>query len=298
MKQGSNVQTMTSIEWDEADLSGALRLDAAGTDRFVNPRLALNMNSKLFGGQFIANCLSAAMLTAGRRVPRMIQGVFLRSGHAEIALELEVERVHDGGRLSHRRVQMIQAGRLIFSAQVYLHDAAAHDDLLHQSTSANLAVTPETLDDVESLGARHSDRLGPELRRRLQSKRSVLVKPVYPEHGLFARSPEPKLAAWLKPAMPVSAEPLMQYAALAFLSDFWLCWPSRSSHIDGLIDPSNRMSSVDHSLWFHRTPCVDDWLLYEVESPAASENFGLGRGALYARDGRLVASSAQQAFLG
>jgi acyl-CoA thioesterase-2 len=42
---------------------------------------------------------------------------------------------------------------------------------------------------------------------------------------------------------------------------------------------------------------VDDWLLYEVESPQAGNGFGLGRGGLYRRDGRLIATTAQQALL-
>lgn len=283
--------------WNEMELEGALRLDPAGPDRFVNPRLALNMNGKLFGGQFIANTLSAAMLCCETRVPKSIQGVFLRPGHAERTLELVVERVQDGLRLSHRRVRMIQSDRLIFSAQVYLADPQQTVAPQHQSTARDLAPAPESLADIEQLAAGLADRVPAPILARLVSKKSVLVKPVRGAEGLLTRSPGPRLSTWLKPTMDVSSRPLMQYAALAFLSDYWLCWPTRSPHMDGLIGPSHQLHSLDHSMWFHAEPWVNDWLLYEVESAVSGNGFGLGRGAIYDRKGLLIASCAQQALL-
>ena len=289
---------MTAPAWNPIELEGALRLDPVGTDRFVNPRLGLNMSGNLFGGQFIANTLSAAMLTCGTRVPKSFQGVFLRPGHPTGILELNVERVHDGARLSHRRVQMIQSGRLIFSAQIYLADpreSPSPPD--HQASARDLSPAPETLDDIEQLSDAAGDRIPARSRERLLSKKSVLVKPVRGAEGLMSRSPEARLATWLKPTLAVASDPVLQYAALAFLSDYWLCWPTRSPHVDCLFDPGNRMHSLDHSLWFHGLPDVNDWLLYEVESPIARAGFGLGRGALYDRRGTLLASAAQQALL-
>lgn len=283
--------------WSPVELEGALRLDPVGPDRFVNPRLGLNMNGNLFGGQFIANTLSAAMLSCPTRVPRSIQGVFLRPGRAGQILELTVERIHDGARLSHRRVQMIQSDRLIFSAQVYLNDPQTLTPPQHQVQARDLAPAPESLADIEALSAAVGDRVPERIRQRLLSKKSVQVKPVRGAEGLLSRSPEPRLATWLKPTVAISPDPLLHYAALAFLSDYWLCWPTRSPHMEGLLDPSNRMHSLDHSLWFHAAPNVDDWLLYEVESPVAGNGFGFGRGAMFNRDGLLLASAAQQALL-
>lgn len=292
---------MSDPDWNDAELEGALRLDAAGPDRYVNPRLSLNMSGKLFGGQFIANALSAAMLSAPGRVPRHFQGLFLRPGHAGTSLELSVERVHEGRRLSHRQVQMRQGGRLIFSAQVYLHERLSVEPLLHQASPPVQRPAPETLDDLHTLAERYRDRLGPDQYHRMTVKKAVQVRPVHREEALLARSRDPRLALWLRPSLAVSAEPVLQYAALAFLSDFWLCWPGRSPYREGVLDGASQMYSLDHSMWFHVEPpaqgWVQDWLLYEVESPVASEHFSLGRGMMYARDGRLLASCAQQALM-
>lgn len=300
MRKPEQEQQGKTPHWNEAALEEVLRLDAldGDADRFVNPRLSLNMSSKLFGGQFIANTLTAAMMTAPGKVPRMFQGVFLRPGHAGIPLELQVDRVQDGTRLIHRRVQMIQDRRVIFSAQVYLEAASSQEQApLHQEPPRHLQPAPESLTDLDALREVYRERLGPEMYRRLGIKVAVQVRPVHGAHGLIERSREPRLALWMKPVLPVSADPLMHYAALAYMSDYWLCWPTRSPHMDGLMDPGHRMFSLDHAMWFHASPSTDDWLLYEVESPQAGNGFGLGRGGLYRRDGQLVASTAQQALL-
>jgi acyl-CoA thioesterase-2 len=57
------------------------------------------------------------------------------------------------------------------------------------------------------------------------------------------------------------------------------------------------LASIDHAMWFHRPLRVDDWLLYAVESPSASGARGFARANLFARDGRLVASTAQEGLV-
>jgi acyl-CoA thioesterase II len=42
---------------------------------------------------------------------------------------------------------------------------------------------------------------------------------------------------------------------------------------------------------------MDDWLLYAQDSPSSSGALGLARGLIYTRDGRLIASVAQEGLL-
>jgi acyl-CoA thioesterase-2 len=42
---------------------------------------------------------------------------------------------------------------------------------------------------------------------------------------------------------------------------------------------------------------VDDWLLYAIDSPSASGARGFTRGSIFARDGQLVASAAQEGLI-
>jgi acyl-CoA thioesterase-2 len=56
-------------------------------------------------------------------------------------------------------------------------------------------------------------------------------------------------------------------------------------------------ASLDHALWFHRPFRADDWLLYAQDSPNLADSRGFSRGLVFARDGTLVASVAQEGLL-
>jgi acyl-CoA thioesterase-2 len=56
-------------------------------------------------------------------------------------------------------------------------------------------------------------------------------------------------------------------------------------------------ASLDHALWFHRPFRADEWLLYAQDSPNLSGARGFSRGLIFALDGTLVASVAQEGLL-
>ncbi len=64
-----------------------------------------------------------------------------------------------------------------------------------------------------------------------------------------------------------------------------------------MISPQLTIASIDHAMWFHRSVRVDDWLLYSIDSPSASGARGFTRGSVFSRDGRLVASAAQEGLI-
>ena len=56
-------------------------------------------------------------------------------------------------------------------------------------------------------------------------------------------------------------------------------------------------ASLDHALWFHRPFRADEWLLYAQDSPNLAGSRGFSRGLIFASDGTLVASVAQEGLL-
>jgi acyl-CoA thioesterase-2 len=56
-------------------------------------------------------------------------------------------------------------------------------------------------------------------------------------------------------------------------------------------------ASLDHALWFHRDFRVDEWLLYAMDSPSASNSRGFSRGSIFNKNGDLVASVAQEGLM-
>jgi acyl-CoA thioesterase-2 len=50
-------------------------------------------------------------------------------------------------------------------------------------------------------------------------------------------------------------------------------------------------------MWLHNEVRVDDWLLYVKDCPAVGPLRGLARGAIFARNGTLIASVAQEGLI-
>jgi len=50
-------------------------------------------------------------------------------------------------------------------------------------------------------------------------------------------------------------------------------------------------------MWFHRDFRMDEWLLYSMNSPITAHGRGFSRGDLFTRDGKLVASVAQEGMI-
>ncbi len=89
----------------------------------------------------------------------------------------------------------------------------------------------------------------------------------------------------------------LQAAILAYLSDMTLLDTSLHPHGRTIFDRDLQVASLDHAMWFHRPCRLDDWLLYTQDTPSASGARGFNRGALYTRDGLLIASVAQEGLI-
>ena len=84
---------------------------------------------------------------------------------------------------------------------------------------------------------------------------------------------------------------------LAYASDFFLLGTSMLPHQRAEFEGRLVMASLDHAIWFHRPLRVDDWLLYAMESPSASGARGFAQAGIFSRDGRLVATTAQEGLV-
>jgi acyl-CoA thioesterase II len=70
-----------------------------------------------------------------------------------------------------------------------------------------------------------------------------------------------------------------------------------ATHSKSVFNADIQAASLDHAMWFHRPFRLDDWFLYAQDSPSTFGGLGLARGLIYTRDGRLVASVAQEGLL-
>ena len=102
---------------------------------------------------------------------------------------------------------------------------------------------------------------------------------------------------WAKPTTPISDEGLSHYCALAFMSDWWFSSSSSMLHAQQILSNSFFVTSLNHTVWFHRPPNANDWLLIRSRSPSASGGRGFSVGEVWDRQGHRIASLAQEALV-
>lgn len=230
---------------------------------------------QLFGGQVLGQALSAATQTVPEeRQVHSLHGYFLRPGDASMPVVYQVDRVRDGGSFTTRRITAIQKGRPIFFCSASFHG---------EENGFGHEVQMPTLPDPDSLDS------GANIRRFDGHPIEFLHLEDTAELGQPARK-----RLWFRLNGELPDNPALHRYLLAYSSDFNLLTTALVPHGIRFGDPTLQIASLDHSLWFHRDVSVNDWLLYDMDSPWAGGARGLARGSIYNRQGQLVASSAQE----
>ncbi|HVS78197.1 MAG TPA: acyl-CoA thioesterase II, partial [Steroidobacteraceae bacterium] len=111
------------------------------------------------------------------------------------------------------------------------------------------------------------------------------------------RNAPPSRQVWFRAVDRLPTDERLHRCLLAYLSDYFLLDTATLPHESVLLSNTVVMASIDHAMWFHRPLRVDDWLLYAVDSPSASGARGFARAGVYTRDGKLVASTAQEGLV-
>lgn len=251
---------------------------------------------RVFGGQVIGQALAAAQRTvsADRHV-HSLHCYFMLPGDPAVPIIYDVDRIRDGGSFTTRRVVAIQHGRAIFSLEASFQ--IEEEGLDHQIPMPLDVPQPETLRSQRQLIDEFGDQVPENIRRFWARERPLDVRPVHVAHYTTRDKLPPRQDVWLRTTGPVPADRALQAAILAYLSDMTLLDTATFAHGRSGFDPDVQMASLDHAMWFHRPNPLDDWLLYTQDSPSARGARGFSRGFLYARDGTLVASVAQEGLM-
>lgn len=251
---------------------------------------------RVFGGQVIGQALVAAQRTvAEKRYVHSLHCYFMLPGDPAVPIVYEVDRIRDGTSFTTRRVVGIQHGHAIFSlsASFQLDEAG----LEHQLPMPKDIPGPENLRSLRELLAILGDEVPEDIRRYWQRERPVEIRPVGIEHYTTSKRLEPFRHVWMRATGPIPDDRAIQAAVLAYLSDMTLLDTATFPHGRTFPNHELQMASLDHAMWFHRPHRLDGWLLYTQDSPSARGARGLSRGSIYARDGTLIASVAQEGLI-
>ena len=248
---------------------------------------------QVYGGQVLGQALVAASATVAGRMAHSLHAYFLRRGDFNSPIVYEVDRAWDGKHFATRRVIAIQHGQQIFNMSASFQ--VPENGLDHQAQMP-VVPPPESLRDQDTLYREAAAVMPPEIMRVLERRRPFEFRPVQPPDFIRAAPAPPCKEVWFRAADPLPDDEALHRCLLAYASDFQLIDTALKPHALPLTTKMV-VASIDHAMWFHRSVRLDDWLLYVLDSPSASGARGFTRGSIFARDGRLLASVAQEGLI-
>ncbi len=244
----------------------------------------------LFGGQVLAQALVASQHCSRGHPANSLHAYFLKRG--------------DPTRPIRFRVDLRRRSRAFETNQV----VASQDDtpILEMLVSHHMPETgPEhqiPMDEVaEPEGESYEETMlrvmvpGGDTIGELEFELAVEIRAVG-GLGLFSREVRPPSArCWMRFRSRLPDDPALHQACFAYASDYAIMSAALDPHPVNTMDMQT--ASLDHAIWFHRPFRVDEWMLFELDSPAAWGGRAVGRGLLYDVHGHLVASCTQESTL-
>ena len=258
---------------DVAELLHVLDLEELDRDIFrgVNPTGGVR-RPRLFGGQVAAQAARAAGLTVpdDRRL-HSLHGYFLRGGQANRPTILHVDRDRDGRSYSARHVAARQDGEVIMSVLVSFH--VEEDGRDYQAIG--LPPMLPLPDDVPE----------PDPPSRHGSVFDLRILGRADPAGASAGSP---YRFWARSRVALPDDHQVHACVLTYLSDVGTGLAKLPT------EPLWAGPSLDHAVWFHHEPRMDEWVLVDLVPLAAAGARGFYTGTVHDRHGRLLATIAQE----
>lgn len=248
-----------------------MALDDRGPDSLIGrgPRYPWG---GLFGGQIVAQSLVAAAATVDPAFRiHSLHAYFIRKGDADEPIRFDVDRLRNGRNFVTRAVVAKQSRGAI------LHMSASF-----QTGQVDCYVqTHEFPEDAPDPDTITNSSWSPMIDRRF----------VTDEGG--------RALAWLRIPEAPAGDPVHAAAALAYMSDDLATDAVRSQQqaADGVTGRHWNGISLDHAIWFHRTPVGDGWQLHDFRCEGVGIPRGLARGQIFAADGTHMATVTQEVLL-
>ena len=215
--------------------------------------------------------------------------------HINIPIDYHVDTIRDGRSFTTRRVVAFQNGKAIFNMAASFHIKEEGES--HQIVMPNVLTPDLLLTDIQQ--AEILQQKDPERFQRLMKSHPQIFefKPVDKAIYLQTSNSAPLAHIWFRIKDKIKVDISLQHQILAFASDYSLLLSATLPHREKLMNAKVYYASLDHALWFHRKFKIDEWLLYAIESPSASNARGFSRGSIFDQNGLMVASVTQEGLM-
>ena len=282
---------MTDAERILLDLLNVERLEV---DLYRGTGAGGETPNRIFGGQVIAQALAAAYRTVEGRMCHSLHAYFIRPGDPEKPVIYQVDRARDGGSFTTRRVVAIQNGKQILNLSASFHVRDEGWDHQHPMPDID---APETYPTPRDSHIKYVDFVPPHMRAEILRDRPIEVRVASQLDPLTPEKSDDSNQIWFRMKSAEEADEITQQLILAYASDMYLLSSAMRPH--GLSWHTGQVNgaSLDHALWFHAPVRFQNWHLYAMDSPWAGNGRSFNRGSIYAQDGTLIASVAQEGLL-
>jgi acyl-CoA thioesterase II len=272
-------------------LTELLEVETIDTDLYRGRRKP-GGKGRVFGGQVIAQALASATLSTGEdRICHSLHAYFMRAGNEDYPIIFRVVRDFDGGSFSTRRVIATQQGLPILNMAASFHKQEA--GLAHQQPMPP-APDPDSLPSERENRLRYLPTIPEKARPFFMQPRPIEFRPVLDQPWMTDQKLPPVQMSWFRAVGRLGDDAGLHRA---YASDMQLLGTCTLPHGKSWMRDELMMASLDHALWLHDDFRADEWLLYCTDSPWSGRARGINRGLIYARDGRLVASVAQEGLI-
>jgi acyl-CoA thioesterase-2 len=265
------------VPFDLKNLLTCLELEQPEPATFVGQNLDLDYR-RVFGGQILGQTVRALNASASGKSLKSLTQLFPREGDTSQPMSYAVTAHQDGRTFGTYGVVASQGGKTVSVATASLH---VEEDGLHRQDDApdvgqpgdspqvDLGMVPWEVRVVDGVDLNNSSAVAPAFR------------------------------FWTK-APPLPSDTALHQALLAHATDLTLIGTALLP-VEGMSQAGTgtvfHSAVTSHSLWFHQPFRLDEWLLVDQHSPVLSQGRAFGRGDVWAADGRLVASFAQEAMV-
>lgn len=265
-----------------SDLVATLDVRQMGADVFEGSNYPLAYR-RIFGGQVLAQGIRCLHESAGGKQVKSITQYFPREGDVDETITYRVDKAHDGRTFAASAVRAQQGERTIGVMTASLHSP---EPGIERTLPAPDVVPPGWAEAMDN---------------------PILPWDVRVVEGGSLTDPtprEPSYRCWMRiPDLADVADVDQQWVHQALLAH-----ASEPTIIGTALFPLEGVSQADaqvkftsavttHSIWFHSDIRMDDWILVDQQSPTMNGSRVFGRADVWTRDGRLVASVAQEAMV-
>lgn len=256
---------------------------------------------KAYGGDLVAQGLAAMIETVDpQKVVHSTHSYFMRPADIGELVRYNVEILRDGRGFSTRQVRAIQNEKVIFISSASFQLPVDEEHFAIQADSKLLSIDPEGLPSAADTLVGRNDAAAKYWGTGRSFEMRHVPGPVY-EGEVLERTGHQ--GVWIKAFEPLPTQDTskanddLHRIGLMYACDYTilegllrqrgLSWSS-----EGLVT-----ASLDHSMWFHRVPNVDEWILYQQDALSSQSQRGLAEGHFFDREGNLLATVVQEGMI-